>query len=328
MSRIRLSSSASITPTHAGVILQSDLGAFQVTGADVRTFLDRIAPLLDGSRDRQGITEALSDYAPQSVAAFLDLLQKRGLIEDAESVAPGDRERFRGQSEFLRKWGTTVGDPMDRLSAARVLLIGLEPWGTAAATELSAAGIGSIQILDDGAARRETLAAHLRGLAPWCRIEAGAMAALDGELAARSDLVLAAGPPTDLVRIEKIARFAERAGRRCLWAHVERGRAVLGPLSVPGRTACRWCAAAAPLKLLIGAAPPVGTRAEMASKMLGHMAALEVIKLISEYMPTLLAGQVLSVDEATLETSIQTLVRIPWCRVCGKADGRAQAGAP
>ncbi|APR74879.1 TOMM biosynthesis cyclodehydratase protein C [Minicystis rosea] len=326
MSRIRLSSSASITPTHAGVILQSDLGTFQVTGADVRTFLERIAPLLDGSRDRTGITEALSDYAPQSVAAFLDLLRKRGLVEEVTAAAPGERARFRGQAEFLRKWGPMMGDPMDRLASARVSILGMESWATAAAIELTAAGIGAIQLFDDGDARRETVAAHLRGLAPWCRIEASPMAALDGD-AAQSDLVVAAVPPADLARIERIARFAERAGRRCLWAHLDGGHAVLGPVSVPGRTACRLCAAADPINPRIAGDAATGHRAEMMSKMLGHLAALEIVKLISEYMPTLLAGQVLRVDEGTLETSLRTLVRIPWCRVCGKDDSRARAVA-
>ena len=63
MPSIRLSRSASITPTDVGVLLRSDLGAFQLTGSDVGAFLERMVPLLDGSRDREAIVEALADYS-------------------------------------------------------------------------------------------------------------------------------------------------------------------------------------------------------------------------------------------------------------------------
>ncbi|MFT3766163.1 MAG: TOMM precursor leader peptide-binding protein [Minicystis sp.] len=320
MSRIRLSTSASITPTPAGVILSSDLGTFQVTGADVRTFLERIAPLLDGTRDRDAITAELSDYAPKSVAAFLELLHKRGLIEEVPENALAD-DRLRGQDEFLRRWAGPEADPAARLAGGRVLLAGLEPWGAAAAVELAAAGIGALSLFDDEAARRDALAERLRGLAPSCRVDAAALTAI--EEAAPADLIVAAIAPADAARVEQVARSSERASVRCLWAHVAGETAFLGPLSTPGRTACRLCAAAEAVNPPLGCAAADGARAALAPALLGHLAALEVIKIVSGYAPSILGGQLLVVDPATHETRLHTLVRLPWCRVCGRAAARA-----
>jgi adenylyltransferase/sulfurtransferase len=51
---------------------------------------------------------------------------------------------------------------------------------------------------------------------------------------------------------------------------------------------------------------------------LGHLVALEVLKLVSGYTRSSLGGRVLVHDLTTFETRLQTLVRLPWCRVCGR----------
>lgn len=81
MNRIRLRPSASITPTPSGVVLRSDLGVFHLQGADVRRFLTRLVPLLDGSRDTNAVQEALPGYSGTSIRVFLTLLTQKGLVE-------------------------------------------------------------------------------------------------------------------------------------------------------------------------------------------------------------------------------------------------------
>ncbi|WP_437737369.1 TOMM precursor leader peptide-binding protein [Sorangium sp. So ce1335] len=205
MPGIRLSRSASITPTGVGVILQSDLGAFQLTGSDQSAFVERIVPLLDGSRDREAVVEALPGYSSASVIRFLDLLEARGFIEAAlDAAAPLDRERLRGQDEFLRRWPAAAAGAQQRLAGARVLVAGLEPWGATAALALAAAGVAALHLVDDGvvgpgdaavlrergeaalgAPRRAAVAALIRGRAPRCRVDESSAAALEaGDLRA------------------------------------------------------------------------------------------------------------------------------------------------
>jgi molybdopterin-synthase adenylyltransferase len=281
---VRLSPSAGITPTGAGVILRSDLGTFQVAGPDTAVFVDRMVPLLDGSRDREAIAAALPGYAGGSVAAFLRLLEDHGLIEEV----PGAEAHGRGQEAFLRAW-PAAGDAAERLARARVICVGRGPWGAAAANALGAAGLSEVRAVDESSA-------------------------IGGEL---WSLIVAAVPPADLEEVERVARLAHRANLVSLWSHLAGTKAVLGPLVTPGITACRICATAPGLNPELEAGP--GRAA--AAKLLGHFVAMEAIRVISGYAPSDLGGRILIEDLATLEISLHTLVRLPWCRVCGPTPG-------
>ncbi|WP_437965053.1 TOMM precursor leader peptide-binding protein [Sorangium sp. So ce260] len=351
MPSIRLSRSASVTPTDVGVILRSDLGAFQLTGADVGAFLERMVPLLDGSRDREALVEALADYSRQSVLAFLDLLEARGLVEPAPGAAPSaDRERLRGQGEFLRRWSSTPEQAAQRLAAARVLVVGLEPWGAAAALALATAGISALRLIDarDGAvgprgaaaagargqaarargstpSRRGAVAARIRERAPLCRVDEGPAAALlsDDLLAPdeRPHLLVAAVRGDDAELLERVARFGHRARIVSLFAHLAGTAAVLGPLVFPGETACRVCAMAealSPLPTAARGADEPAPHAGAMGQLLGQLVAMEALKVLSAYTPSRLGGRLLIQDLSTFETSHHTLVRLPWCRGCGE----------
>jgi bacteriocin biosynthesis cyclodehydratase domain-containing protein len=298
---IRLRPSTTITPTRAGVLLRSDLGTFRVTGAHQGAFLSLLRPLLDGTRDRAAVQAALDGYSPASVAAFLDQLTERGLIEEVPEGARDDGRR--GQAELLGRWTGAPADATRRLAAAKVVVAGSTPWGDAAVAALGAAGLGAVERL--GA----------RGL--------------DAE----ASLLLAAVPAGDAAALEQIARVAHRAGVRSLWSHLDGDRALLGPLTVPGRTACRICAAAEAINRSPGLVPadpgtPPGARSGAAAearagiraRVLGHLVALEVVKVVSAYTRSALGGRVLALDLSTFETRLCTLVRLPWCRVCGRGS--------
>lgn len=311
VSRIRLNPYASILPTPAGVLLRSDRGMFQVTGEDLTAFLERMVPLLDGTRDRAAVLAALPGYAPASVTAFLDTLAERGLVDEAPEVEAPSSER-RAQHRYLSLWSGAPEDAPARLAGARVVMAGLSPWGATAAIELSAAGIGALQLTGGEAAPLEALAEQIREVAPNCRVSAAPQASLD-----EASLVVAALPLASAAQIEHVARLAHRAGVRSLWSHLSGETAVLGPLVVPSRTACRLCAAAVAVN-----PPPAAVAREQKTtameQILGHLVALEVIKVISGYTLSKLWGRLLAVDPVSLETTVHTLVRLPWCQVCGR----------
>src|SRR5690242_9017714 len=130
MPSVRLSPSASVAPTPSGTLLRSDLGTFQLEGADVHVFLNEVVPWLNGTRDKEGVAAALPQYSRQSVLAILDLLERYGLLEVVpEEAASAFPPHWRGQQEFFRKWESETGDAAERLREARVLIVGLEPWG-------------------------------------------------------------------------------------------------------------------------------------------------------------------------------------------------------
>src|SRR5260370_3254832 len=158
MSRLRLSASASATEARTGLILKSDLGTFELEGADLAAFVRGILPLIDGTKSAEQIADSLPDYTRSSVLALLEQLEGRGLVEPADSATKGG-EAFASANRFLKSW---IHDPqlaVAKLQASRVIIVGLEPWGLAAARGLLSAGIGALDLRDDGVVTQDDLTA-------------------------------------------------------------------------------------------------------------------------------------------------------------------------
>jgi bacteriocin biosynthesis cyclodehydratase domain-containing protein len=131
--------------------------------------------------------------------------------------------------------------------------------------------------------------------------------------------VVAAIAPEDVVAIERLARAAHRAKRVSLWAHELGGSVVLGPLVVPGETACRACATAEPLHPMMPSVARAARVRGASPALLGDLVAMEALQILRGDAPSRLGGRVLIEDLATWTSSLHTLVRLPWCRVCGAA---------
>lgn len=299
---IRQNPSAALTPTATGLSIRSDLAAFQLAGADAGVFLEHVAPLLDGTRDREAVIAALPGYSAASLLALLHALQLRGLIEPVPEATVGRH----GQEEFFRAWSQAPAALSRKLAEARVLVVGRASWCGVVAGELAAAGVGAVKRAGDDSAL------ETEGAAPW-------------------RLLIAAVAPDNAARLERIARLAHRAGLASLWAHLGGTLAAVGPLVVPDETACRSCATVeglnpdltghsagssqAPGRGDAGAGDP---RRAAREGLLAHEVAMEALKVISGYTPPTLGGRVVIRDLATMETVRHTLVRVPWCRVCGE----------
>jgi bacteriocin biosynthesis cyclodehydratase domain-containing protein len=315
-------------------MVRSDLGTFQLGGEDVRAFLGEVVPLLDGSRDRDGVARALPTYSRPSVLSVLELLERHGLLADEEVAPEGTRLRSRCQDEFLRAWPDAHAEAPRRVAAARVLAVGFTPWGRAIVEELAAAGVGAVHFVDPASASAAGAAlAPLARRYPGTELTTGEVPSpTDARGRTRFDLVIGALPAGASAEVDELARTAHAIGLRSLWSLVDGARGLLGPVVVPGKTACRACAGVAPLNPItsISSLPLADPRAGWAARVLGHRAALEAIKLLSEYTPSGLVGRMVIQDFATLETSSHTLVRIPWCAVCGEgpAQDRESIGGP
>jgi ribosomal protein S12 methylthiotransferase accessory factor len=366
MTRIRLSPSASVTPTTAGVVLRSDLGAFQLDGEDVRLFVTDMLPLLDGSRDAEGVAEALPGTSQASVVGFLELLRQRGLIEDVPELPDAAGEARQVQERFFQKCGLGPGEGTARLRAARVVVAGLEPWGAVAAQELAAAGAGALHLLDDqwvsagdllavrtwdashlGQPRREALKAAIARAAPECAVTTAPLASQDGgEIAIEEgpwDLLITGLTADDLFLLARLARFAQSTGLRSVYAHLDGVEAWIGPGVVPGETACWNCFRLRRLanagfettshevdrSLLAAPAPPRarGYLAPMAP-VAGQLLALEAVKLLTGYTASRLPGRFLVQNLVNGESAWHGVVRMPWCELCGGAAAAMVSANP
>ena len=326
MPLIRLSRAASLTATETGILLRSDLDTFALEGRDVQQFANVLAPLLTDWREPDALTAALPAYSPASILRFLALLQQRGVVETQESAGTQD-ERWHGQEEFFRQWRNAPGPVpmMDRLRASRVLIVGLEPWGVVAASELAASGVGALHLLGAGAVtpddllsvrqwspahlgrpRAEALRDVLAAQAPWCSVTTGPLELDDAgllqmppaadESGREWTLLLGTTAVDDLRVLMAAARRAHALDLRSLYGALDGLESQTGPAVVPDESACWNCCR---LRLLGNAAQP-----ETAHQLQAALLAASPSPRARTYLaPTAaLLGQGLALEAITLLT--------------------------
>ena len=354
MPRIRLSATASVIHTDGGILLRSDLGTFQIGGPDAHIFVSALVPLLDGSRDKEAIIASLAQFSRQSIVALLDLLDKHGLVETLEEP---QEEPWQAQTAFFRKWTNNPEELTRRLRSARVLIVGLEPWGAVAASEIVASGIGALHLLDDGHVRQndlvltrawsnrqlgrprgEALVEALAEVAPECRVTAGVLSrGGDSQIALEDtnwDLIICSLGGDELLLLRSLAQFAHVNSVPSLFGYIDGLDAIVGPFVIPGQTACWNCSRLRQLAnvdhpetlhglhaslLLKRPRPRLRTYLAPMAALAGHLLALEGLKIVSQYTPSLLAGRLLVQNLVTFETTVHTVIRLPWCDICGGA---------
>jgi hypothetical protein len=220
--------------------------------AGVDPVLRDVLSQLDGTRDRAALltAAAAAGCPPHAAEAALRLLDGAGLLDDAaEDRTPlaglqrDERDRLAGDLvslQLVRQRGAVSS--VGRRRAARVVIEGAGRVGAPVAALLAVAGVGAVDVLDDGLARPEdcgvgglSLGAvgRQRGEAVRELLETLAPSAHTAPLALPDLLILApaAGtPPGDPPRLvpHLLAEVRDEVG-------------VVGPLVQPGLSACLHC---------------------------------------------------------------------------------------
>lgn len=240
--------------------------------------------LLDGTRDGDQLRAeaARGGCPPERTRELVEVLAAAGLLEDAAEGAPAlaalsreDRERRApdlGALSLLS--GGRPGPALARRAEASVLVSGAGRVGAPLAAALATAGVGTVDVVDDGTARAGDAAVgglwpadagRQRGEAARERLRATAPSAGGGPCPTPDLVVLApVGPLSEVVPADLVRR-----GVPHLLAEVRERTGVVGPLVLPGRSAClrcldltrtdldpAWPALAAQLSVPARAAPP------------------------------------------------------------------------
>lgn len=360
MTALRLSPYFAVRAIGDRICIRSDLRSFELSGKGVAALVSRVLPLLDGRHDERSIVRELRDFAPASVRGVLaDLVRLGAVVTAPEAAVAAEAGDSAALAAFLRSWGGGQDweRQVSRLKDARVAIVGLNEWAAVAAETLVRAGVGSLLLLDEpsrarrdsGASSAARLVRRLRGLRSPTSLSLGSLRGRKGHLELPLDgitLLLVTLPPDALQLLDGVARMAHGAGGRYLVAHIDGLSALVGPLVVPGETACWEClrrrelvnrpyveeAAALQSALLSGV--QASRRRLMppgAASVLGGLIALETLKILTDYSPSQLAGRRLELHLVTHEVRTHDIVRLPWCPVCGGGggkDGQPAGGAP
>jgi bacteriocin biosynthesis cyclodehydratase domain-containing protein len=225
----------------------------------VLEFLDpsgaRLLDLLDGSRTAPEIIRAARElgYTRIAVIRLLRKLAGAGYLTDRDELrltglAEPTRRRLQNEAAALAIRAAAGAGTIRRRNAAAVLITGTSPLAVPIATTLACAGVGHLDLALSGVARQADAAPA--GLLPSDAYRARAIAAAEAIRRCAPDVDLTplrpAGATFAVVvgQTEPAALTALTFGSRRLphLAVAVRDAAVLvGPLVLPGRTACLNC---------------------------------------------------------------------------------------
>ena len=220
--------------------------------AGIDAVLRGFLPLLDGTRDRAGVVRAADVLGcpPVTAEAVLDLLDGAGLITDAAAegaalatLARVERDRLSGDVvslELLRQG--RASESLRRRRAARVVVEGAGRVGAPLAALLAAAGLGAVEVVDDGLVRPGDCGVGGLALPAVGRSRGDAARELISALS--PSLRAAPNRLPDLVVLAPAAGAPLPEAPRLiphLVAEIRETTGVVGPLVQPGRSACLRC---------------------------------------------------------------------------------------
>lgn len=311
----------------------ADRALLQLLSAEPLILADLTARLGRDVRDKLDALDAVDALIPGGVSSPLD---------------PEDAERFSRQQPYLAE----LGDPAElqrRLGRARVTVLGVGGLGTWALASLAAAGVGAFRLLDDDIVELSNLnrqaifradqvgTPKVTAAAEWLhafdpRIEVESLAARVAgppSVAGTDVLVLTADqPPYELGRWVNAA--CVDAGVPFITAGQLPPLVRVGPLYIPGRTACFACHETA----LRAESPAYDAYVEHVrstpsrvatlgptSAIAGSTLALEVMHYVIGAQPTT-AGAALTIDIRTLAVTRDAIPRDPQCSCCYKPSDK------
>lgn len=289
-----------------------------------------LLPQLDGTRSVAGIEEQAGRLGIElvTVRAVLNGMERAGVLQEAEDdlLPAGEADRHRDQMLYFGRFsGAASGAALqDSLRTAVVDVAAEGRLGACMVRQLEESGIGTVRTLsvDPPPATNGDAARRLR-LDPEAIYPAGTEP---------GSLLVLALEAWDPARVEAVNRWALRTGTPWLLLQAPSIReATVGPLFVPGSTACYMCFEArlrsnwaflAEYRAFQdylrerrqGARPWGGLHAQF--ELTASLATLEVVRLVTGFTSPMLAGRFVSVDLFSHQTTRHEVLRVPRCPHC------------
>jgi bacteriocin biosynthesis cyclodehydratase domain-containing protein len=280
------------------LLLEHATSLVVLEGAAVRALLPALLPLLDGTRTLDELAQRLGVAARPAIEHGLAVLAEHGLLVEGPDAPVARRAAAHA---VAAAFGLTPTEAVERLDAATVDVIGRAVAGADVARLLQLAGVTRVR--------------HRS----W-----------RGEQVA--DLVVVAPAADELDRVTAWNRRAHVRGTRWLLVRPFDGRlGTVGPLIVPGESACHECTLRRRgANLGFGEdvfdveAAPVPERAPATLAAVVAALAADVALRWAVGRDTTLPG-VLHVVESQPELSLSRhlVLRVPRCAVCSRVDAAA-----
>jgi adenylyltransferase/sulfurtransferase len=239
----------------------------KLRGRSFREFVQRVVPLLDGTRPLDAVKSEVADlFKPEDLDECLALLASNGLLEDVArwELSEPERARLMPQLNLLQMLTPEPWRVQARLGRATVAVVGLSGTGATVAQSMAAAGVGQLRCIDGGPVapadlsscgvyvesslgqpRGEALRDRLGVLAPDSKVAALGEALESDEAVARavagSNFVVNCLDEGDISTVYKLNRACLALKIPWTSAASDGLEVLAGPTVFPGETACYLC---------------------------------------------------------------------------------------
>ncbi|MET4696722.1 TOMM precursor leader peptide-binding protein [Endozoicomonas lisbonensis] len=357
MSTLKLSPAASISKNEQGLLLQSDLGTFQLHGRDVEAFVSNVIPLLNGEHSLESLCQALKDYDKESIASLIGTLMNQGIVVKQDELTVS-QPPWPSQQRFLQAWNTADKKELSSLASAHVLVIGLEPWSVHLVDELARTGVGHIHLVDGSSLslddqinhsaflpedidspRTTVVAERIGALAPWCNLTSEPFATDEkGHVVINYttdyafDLAIVTLGPEALYHSQQVSLSLQQQPVPTLFGTIDGLESWIGPVVKAGQPGCWNCmrlrrlgASDNPQLSHVLEQSTLDSRENSRSRSLlggmapmhGHGLAMEALKLLLNYTTSDIHSRVNVHNLVTGESRKHRIIPVPWCDVCG-----------
>jgi bacteriocin biosynthesis cyclodehydratase domain-containing protein len=275
------------------------------------------ALVADRSRGVDELVEALSGSFPAGVVRnVLPQLLRVGLLASTPSGPSGpspsadDAARSHPLWPYVARQSSDPAKHIARLIEARVALVGSAPLVAPVAAALTELGIAP--------ARTIAVDGVLDG------------AELDAAVADATVLVaVASNAITRLQLLPAVNAACTKARRPWLATSLDQDRVLVGPLFVPGETACFHClelreeshlpnlADYRELRAMVGRIPAGGVPSVTATALAAQTVASELIRFVAELSIPTTYRALIELDLVSLETTRHPVLKVALCDVCG-----------
>ena len=316
-----------IVRTAEGVVLKRAATEIAIIGEGAAALVEALVAAAASGATRDEICEQFPAPEQPFVAELVDQLVASRLLQEARgSGEPSVREDHLD----LLYWqlGASAREVTERLDRAGIVLVGANQITRQLARSLRATGVSALRVVDDGRLRDGEIGAH-DPLSDLQRIDAAAWTASTvGCVVAGSTL------GNQQVLREWNARCVERR-HVFLPVLLQNFVGYVGPIVVPGQTACfdclraRWNAhidethtRSALDELAIDGHDVIGFHPAMAS-MLGDLAAFELTRLLGRSLPNRRIGVQLELDLLRPQLTSRRVLKLPRCPTCSPLHATA-----
>jgi ribosomal protein S12 methylthiotransferase accessory factor len=348
-----------IVPLGDGNILfRSDTLSIRIEGQFSGVLVERVVPLLDGQHTLAEIAARLPDISIDNLRHNLDALVQAQILRHADHLQ--EPQSFEAQAiapflAMLDSIGISAPEALQRLRQLCVAIVGLEGHGAYAASILAQCGIGKIVLIDPypcqlgnlalmplvglnavGTPRQQALQAALQAQGGGTELQTGSEREITREsisaLAPNCHILVSCFDKGFSSTHHWINRASLEHRVPAIYAESRGHTALVGPLVLPGQTACYMCyrmrsvaceedfnAAMSYEEFLDRQKRPAlherGTLPTM-PPYVASLLTLDILKCLLSLSQPPLAGKVLEVDALSLRVDIHAVLQKPDCPVC------------